>query len=101
MQFPPIVMLTYNFFPDIGGVEIAVLNFAKVLAAAGHDVHVVVPIKKGRVPEERIDGIPVHRFPFDWDEALAALLHNQSADNFRSKVIKDIGSILERIGEPP
>ncbi|MHA1265941.1 MAG: glycosyltransferase family 4 protein [Candidatus Helarchaeota archaeon] len=98
MQFPPIIMLTYNFFPEIGGIEIAVLNFARVLANHKHEVHVIVPSKPNFPKEEVIQTIPVHRFPFDWDMALAALLQNEGVDSFRSQTIERIQQITRQIG---
>lgn len=93
-------MLTHGFFPDIGGLEIAVLNFARVLADKGHDVHVVVPIKARLVKEEVIDGIRVHRFPFDWEEAYSALLQNLGIKEFRLKTTRNIQAIIDEIGQP-
>ena len=90
-------MLTHGFFPDIGGLEIAVLNFARVLADKGHDVHVVVPIKARLVKEEVIDGIRVHRFPFDWEEAYSALLQNLGIKEFRLKTTRNIQAIIDEI----
>lgn len=100
MPIPPIIMLTYNFFPDIGGIEIAVQNYAQVLTAHGHEVHVIVPLKNGRLEKEYFQSIPIHRFPFDWDEALAALLQNQNSDKFRTKTVNAIQEILDEIGSP-
>jgi glycosyltransferase involved in cell wall biosynthesis len=94
-------MLTYQFYPDIGGVEIAVLNFARVLTEFGNQVHVIVPLKEGQVSEETISGIPIHRFPFNWDDALAALLQNERSNEFREKATDAIKIILEGIGGTP
>ena len=93
-------MLTHGFFPDVGGLEIAVRNFARVLAEHGYAVHIIVPIKAGLAEEEIIDGIPVHRFSFDWEAAYAALLQNLGIHEFREKITRDIQAIIDEIGHP-
>ncbi len=94
-------MLTHGFYPDIGGLEIAVQNFAWVLAEHGHEVHVLVPLKPGLAKEEELLGFHVHRFPFDWVEAEAALLQNSGVTAFRSKTTQNIQSILDTLGHQP
>jgi len=91
-------MLTHGFYPDIGGLEIAVQNFARVLAEHGHDVHVLVPMKAGLAADEVFEGYPLHRFPFDWVKAEAALLQNVGVPEFRLKTIRSIQPILNKIG---
>ncbi len=92
-------MLTHSFFPDIGGLEIAVLNFARILTDHGHEVHIIVPMKVGLAEEEIINHIRVHRFPFNWDAALAALFQNSGIREFRLQTTRNIQSILSHIGE--
>jgi len=60
-----ICVLITDFLPDtIGGAEVSVYNSSKVLAERGHDVHVIT--RKNNSPDyEIMDGIHVHRLPFD------------------------------------
>lgn len=59
-----------DYLPDVfGGAEVYTLNLTQGLKAAGHDVMVVSTgiIRKNREPlTEDYQGIPVHRFGFDF-----------------------------------
>ncbi|MFX1294889.1 MAG: glycosyltransferase family 4 protein [Promethearchaeota archaeon] len=99
MQFPPIVMLTAHSFPHIGGLEIAVLNFARILSKHGHKVYIIAPMNIKMPEYEIIDGIPIFRFPFDWNVAYTALVQNLGTNKFRSNLIQEIKSILNKIGK--
>jgi N-acetyl-alpha-D-glucosaminyl L-malate synthase BshA len=57
-----IAIMSPTFVPKwIGGIEIATLNVAQLLAAKGHEVHVLTSLDKG-LPEESVHkGVFVHR----------------------------------------
>ncbi|NVM52447.1 MAG: glycosyltransferase family 4 protein [Candidatus Helarchaeota archaeon] len=101
IKFPPIVMLTTGFYPpDIGGLEVVVHNYARILAENGHEVYVITPKKEGSVPKEIIDGIHIYRFPLDFGEAERALFQNLQVQEFKTKTTCDIMEILDEIGRP-
>jgi len=58
-----ILMLTDHFPPYIGGVERAVYELTRRLAAQGHLVHVVTLNTSWTLRRERINGVVVHRAP--------------------------------------
>ncbi|MGC9317921.1 MAG: glycosyltransferase family 4 protein [Armatimonadota bacterium] len=51
----------YAFYPTTGGVESHLLDLSAELAAQGHEVHALVGSVEGSPPEERVQGIQVHR----------------------------------------
>ncbi len=101
IQFPPIVMLTQVYYPpDIGGLEIVVGNYARVLFEHGYKVYVVTQLKEGLSNFEIINGIGIYRIPIDWDKAERALFQNFQFQEFKTKITGDIMEILNKIGRP-
>jgi glycosyltransferase involved in cell wall biosynthesis len=72
-----ICLVTIEYAPSLGGVAIAVGRLVRSLAAAGHDVHVIVPLfhAGAAAPTHTVeDGVTVHRISMD----LAAGLETSS-----------------------
>lgn len=66
------------FYPHIGGAEVFSYNLCRGLLARGHECMVITDMGKDELlPVENVQGIQVHRFPFQWQ-----LMH------------RDVGGIL-------
>ncbi len=60
-----IAMVASDYAPTVGGVQTAVRNIAHHAARCGHAVAILSYQPSGDVlTRERVDGIPVHRFPW-------------------------------------
>lgn len=83
-----VAMVTARAVPEIGGIESHVAEVSRRLVADGADVTVLATDRSGALPrEERVDGVPVRRFPAyprrrDWylSPRLAAALVNGRYD---------------------
>ena len=60
-----ILVVTNSYYPNIGGVEIAVRNLCNQFMKEGHKVEIVASRWPKKLPKcEIIDGVKVTRLPF-------------------------------------
>ncbi len=74
-----VAMICQGYFPLVGGAERQVASVSQELAQRGVEVHVLTRRFSGLQPEEKLQGVTVHRLPAPRPKALASLTFSLSA----------------------